>query len=63
MVVSLDAYNKSQAMVRLPMEHLTGLPVHVIDLITGNSYFWNSEWNYVELSPDLPFHLLKIQKQ
>ena len=63
MVVSLDAHHQAQGMVRLPMEHLTNLPVHVIDLITGNSYFWNSEWNYVELNPELPFHLLKIQKQ
>ena len=63
MIVSLDAHHQAQAMVRLPMEHINNLPVHVIDLITGNSYFWNSEWNYVELNPELPFHLLKIQKQ
>jgi starch synthase (maltosyl-transferring) len=63
MVVSLDAHHQAQAMVQLPMEHISNLPLHVIDLITGNSYFWNSEWNYVELNPELPFHLLKIQKQ
>ena len=63
MVVSLDPHHQAQAMVQLPMEHIKNLPLHVIDLITGNSYFWNSDWNYVELNPELPFHLLKIQKQ
>lgn len=62
MVVSLDAHNVSKGMVKLPMHELGFQPIHVVDLITGNSYFWNSEWNYVELSPDLPFHLLKIMR-
>lgn len=62
MVVSLDAHNVSKGMVKLPMHELGFHPIHVVDLITGNSYFWNSEWNYVELSPDLPFHLLKIMR-
>ncbi len=62
MVVSLDAHNVCKAMVRLPIHELGFQPIHVVDLITGNSYFWNNEWNYVELSPDLPFHLLKIMR-
>ena len=32
------------------------------DLISGNSYIWDKEYNYVELSPELPFHLFKIQR-
>jgi len=39
-----------------------GQQVKVIDLITGNSYIWDKEWNFVELHPTLPFHLFKIQK-
>lgn len=62
MVVSLDPYNMSRAMVRIPIEQLGNQTIQVTDLITGNNYFWDKEWNYVELSPDLPFHLLKIHR-
>jgi starch synthase (maltosyl-transferring) len=62
MVVSLDAFNRSQAMVRLPMGLWKGIPIQITDLITGNSYVWDKEWNFVELPPELPFHLFKIQR-
>jgi starch synthase (maltosyl-transferring) len=62
MVSSLDAHNTQQAMVRLPNALLGNLPLQITDLITGNSYIWDKEWNFVELSPELPFHLFKIQK-
>ena len=61
MVVSLDAHNTVQAMVRLPNELLRNMPLQLTDLITGNSYIWYNEWNFVELSAGLPFHLFKIQ--
>jgi starch synthase (maltosyl-transferring) len=60
MVVSLDAFNTSRAMVKLPKELITNLPVHITDLVTGNSYIWDNEWNFVELPSELPFHLFKI---
>jgi starch synthase (maltosyl-transferring) len=62
MVASLDAYNTARAMVRLPNALLRNMPLQITDLITGNSYIWDKEWNFVELSPELPFHLFKIQK-
>lgn len=62
MVVNLDAYNTSRAMVKLPNNLLGNLPIQITDLITGNSYVWNKEWNFVELSSELPFHLFKIQR-
>jgi len=62
MVASLDSNYTAQSMVLLPNELLGNLPVHITDLITGNSYIWDKEWNFVELSPDLPFHLFKIQR-
>jgi starch synthase (maltosyl-transferring) len=61
MIVSLDAYNTTQASVKLPKEFLGNLPIRITDLITGNKYIWDKEWNFVELSPDLPFHLFKIE--
>ena len=62
MVVSLDAFNNQQAMVRIPMEQMGNEPIKVQDLITGNTYYWDKEWNFVDLSPALPFHLFKIQR-
>lgn len=62
MVVSLDAQNTLQGQVRLPIAKLGNEPIQVHDLITGNTYFWDKEYNFVELSPELPFHLFKIQR-
>ncbi|CAM3313875.1 Alpha-1,4-glucan:maltose-1-phosphate maltosyltransferase [Flavobacterium longum] len=62
MIVNLDPYYAKQGMVRLPIERIGWQPVTVIDLITGNSYNWDKEWNFVELHPALPFHLFKIRK-
>ena len=62
MVVSLDAFNTNQSMVRLPVEKLGNQPIQVTDLITGNTYSWDKEWNFIVLSPELPFHLFKIKR-
>lgn len=62
MVVSLDAFNPCQATVKLPSRLLGNRAVRVTDLITGNIYDWDKEWNFVALSPELPFHLFKIQR-
>ena len=61
MIVSLDSENMQQANVKLPIENIGNNPVRVRDLITGNSYDWFQLWNFVELSPELPFHLLIIE--
>ena len=61
-VVNLDAYSTQSGWVQIPLYLLpegTGKFV-VEDLITGNSYNWEQEWNYVELRPQLPFHLIKF---
>jgi starch synthase (maltosyl-transferring) len=62
MVVSLDANNVLQGEVRLPIDKIGNEPIQVHDLMTGNSYLWDKEYNFVELSPELPFHLFKIQR-
>ncbi len=62
LIASLDPYYPRQCMVRLPVEHIGHGPVKVFDEITGNSYLWDKEWNFVELHPALPFHLFKITK-
>ncbi len=62
MICSLNAQNPLQAVVRLPLEEIGNQPIKVTDLITGNSYYWDREWNFVELHPALPFHLFKIER-
>jgi len=62
MIASLDPYYSQRAMVRLPIEQIGSQPITVHDLITGNSYIWDKEWNFVELHPALPFHLFKIKR-
>ena len=65
MICSIDPYYAKQTWVQLPLQALgiqVGQPIRVIELITGNSYIWDKEWNFVELNPALPFHLFKIQK-
>lgn len=62
MVVSLDAHNTAQAMVQLPISEMGNEPIEIQDLITGNTYHWDKEWNFVELHPDMPFHLFQINR-
>ena len=64
-VISLDQYHAQQGHVQLPLQDLevyAGQQVQLTDLITGSSYNWYEEWNYVELHPVLPFHIFKISK-
>ncbi len=62
MVVSIDADNPVQAMVRIPIAEMGQQPLQITDEISGYSYYWDKEWNFIELSPALPFHLFKIQR-
>jgi starch synthase (maltosyl-transferring) len=62
MIASLDSNYTAQSMVLLPAELRNNLPLKITDLITGNTYIWESEWNFVELSADLPFHLFKVER-
>ena len=65
MVVNLDVYNTQHGWVQIPMEHFedSSWPLEMHDRITGSSYHWNEEWNYVELHPGLPFHLFEINRE
>lgn len=64
-IISLDQYYAQQGMVQLPLSDL-GIykeqKITVSDLVTGSSYNWHAEWNFVELHPTLPFHIFKITK-
>ncbi|MDJ0646721.1 MAG: alpha-1,4-glucan--maltose-1-phosphate maltosyltransferase [Flavobacteriaceae bacterium] len=64
-VVSLDPYYVQQGHIQLPLNDLgiaQGHHIQVHDLLTGSSYNWHEEWNFIELHPTLPFHIFKINK-
>jgi len=64
-VVNLDPYNKQFGHLKTPLHELGVFPNEdftAYDILTGRSYIWNQEWNYIELNPyDLPVHLFKIE--
>ena len=65
-VVNLDPYHTQGAHVKIPLEKLgiKALPYKVNDLLTGDKYSWQEEWNYVELNPfQMPAHIFKIEEQ
>ena len=64
-IISLDQYYAQQGNLQLPLGDLkieNGHQVSVHDLLTGSSYNWYNEWNFIELHPTLPFHIFKINK-
>jgi len=64
-VISLEQYYAQQGSLQLPLDDLDihqGHQIQVQDLITGSSYNWYDEWNFIELHPTLPFHIFKINK-
>ena len=65
-IVNLDYGNMQQGFVRVPLADWAsrddGGRIVASDLITGETYTWTAEWNYVRLEPDTrPAHVLVIQ--
>ncbi len=64
-IISLDSQYMQQGTVQLPLQELNGNQggaIAIKDEITQNEYHWHEEWNFVELHPNLPFHLFHIKK-
>jgi len=63
-VVNLDHSGTQSGWLRFPLE-LFGLSHEhsftVEDLLSGNRYQWNGEWNYVEVNPwNMPAHIFRV---
>lgn len=63
-VVNLHPHDTQSAYVRIPVDEL-GISAdsgyHLYDLISGNRYHWQEEWNYVQLNPDeMPAHVFTV---
>ena len=63
---NLDPYNTHGAHVKLPLEKLglkPGEQYIVRDLLSGDKYRWQDEWNYVQLNPyEMPAHVLRVEQ-
>jgi len=63
-VVSLDCYFRLSGWLNVPLEKI-GLAEDAVytmhDLLTGAKYKWKGRVNYVELSPDWPAHIFRIE--
>ncbi|SDM54830.1 maltotransferase domain-containing protein [Siphonobacter aquaeclarae] len=64
-VVNLDPHHRQSAGIYLPpalIGRREDEPYLVHDLLTGNRWQWQGDWNYVELDPAiLPLHLFRIE--
>ena len=63
-VVNVDPTNMQHGFVQLPLADWGLTPhstIEVLDLLSGERYFWRGEWNYVRLDPqDRVAHLLHV---
>lgn len=63
-VVNLHPFERQAGHLQAPLHRIgvhPGQQFVVQDLISGNSWIWNQEWNYVALDPALPFHLFHVR--
>ena len=63
-VVNVDPANMQHGFVQLPLSDWGLTPhstIEVLDLLSGERYFWRGEWNYVRLDPqDRVAHVLHV---
>jgi starch synthase (maltosyl-transferring) len=63
-VVNLDPSVTHRGWLRFPLEHFALSHQHqfkVEDLLNGNHYEWNGEWNFVEINPRaMPAHIFRV---
>ncbi len=64
-VISLDHHHAQRGTVQLPIHDLGMGPndqLKIRDILPDVHYTWNGEWNFVELHPNMPFHIFEIIK-
>ena len=63
-IISLDPDHSQSGYVQLPLDQLgvaPGTRLEMHDLMTHTGYYWEAEWNFVALHPDLPFHIFQLR--
>ena len=64
-VISLDQHHAQRGTVQLPIQEMGVGHDHQLqirDVVPDVTYTWNGEWNFVELHPNMPFHIFEIIK-
>ena len=64
-IISLDNQHSRQGFVQLPLDELgiaAGQALKLRDVVPDMEYTWDREWNFVELHPNMPFHIFEINK-
>ncbi len=64
-VISLDHHHAQRGTVQLPIHDLgigSNDKLIIRDILPDVQYTWNGEWNFVELHPNMPFHIFEIIK-
>jgi len=64
-IISLDHNYSQRGTVQLPVYEMGIAHDHQLkmrDIIPDINYTWNGEWNFVELHPNMPFHIFEINK-
>jgi starch synthase (maltosyl-transferring) len=64
-VISLDHHHTQRGTVQIPLFDLGLGPydqLKIRDILPDIEYIWNGEWNFVELHPNMPFHIFEIIK-
>jgi starch synthase (maltosyl-transferring) len=63
-VANLDPHYMQHGFVRVPLAEFgltAGRGYEVHDLLSGETYYWQGDWNYVRLDPQLrPGHILRL---
>jgi starch synthase (maltosyl-transferring) len=63
-VVNLDAHHRQTGSVDVDLAAI-GLPYgsafDVVDLLSGARFHWEGAWNYVDLDPAAPAHILRVE--
>ena len=66
-VVNLDSHHRQVGWMRTPLEHLAleaHQPYLAQDVLSGDRYLWQGEWNYVELDPaTMPAHVMVLRRR
>jgi starch synthase (maltosyl-transferring) len=65
-IVNLDPFRMQHGFVQLPLADWGLTPtstVEVLDLLSGERYFWRGEWNYVRFDPQIRVaHILHVSR-
>jgi starch synthase (maltosyl-transferring) len=64
-VANLDPHLMQHGWIRVPLAELgltAGRGYDAHDLLSGETYHWHGEWNYVRLEPQVqPGHILRLR--